>query len=194
MSKFATIKEINLSTFLNAIPQALFIVDENNIILSMNKVAAQLTEADSRGTIKRMCGDILHCLYAQNAPEGCGTTPHCPDCVIRKTITESCSGQTIVKRKAELVTKKDKKESKTVFLISASPYVHDDSHLTILTLDDISEIIFLRSLLPICASCKKIRDDKGYWNKIEHYISEHSDTDFTHSICPECKNKLYPDL
>ena len=51
----------------------------------------------------------------------------------------------------------------------------------------------LSGLLPICANCKKIRDDKGYWNQIESYISEHSDTVFSHGICPECVKKLYPD-
>jgi FixJ family two-component response regulator len=51
----------------------------------------------------------------------------------------------------------------------------------------------LSGLLPMCASCKKIRDDKGYWNQIEAYISEHSQADFTHGICPECVKKLYPE-
>jgi hypothetical protein len=49
-------------------------------------------------------------------------------------------------------------------------------------------------LLPICASYKKIRDDKGYWNQIEEYIRDHSEAEFTHSICNECAEKLYPDF
>jgi len=52
----------------------------------------------------------------------------------------------------------------------------------------------LSGLLPICASCKKIRDDKGYWNQIESYIRDHSEAEFSHSICPECAKELYPDL
>jgi hypothetical protein len=56
-----------------------------------------------------------------------------------------------------------------------------------------SNIKILSGLLPICASCKKIRDDKGYWNQMETYISEHSEALFTHAICPECGRKLYPD-
>jgi hypothetical protein len=56
------------------------------------------------------------------------------------------------------------------------------------------EIKTLRGVLPICASCKKIRDDEGYWNQIESYISNHSEADFTHGICPECAKKLYPEL
>lgn len=50
----------------------------------------------------------------------------------------------------------------------------------------------LSGLLPICASCKKIRDDTGYWNQIESYISAHSEADFSHGICPDCQKKLYP--
>ena len=51
----------------------------------------------------------------------------------------------------------------------------------------------LGGLLPICASCKKIRDDKGYWNQIETYIREHSQAEFSHGICPDCIEKLYPE-
>ena len=52
----------------------------------------------------------------------------------------------------------------------------------------------LRGLLPICASCKKIRDDKGYWKQIEGYIAEHSEADFSHGICPECAKELFPEF
>ena len=55
-------------------------------------------------------------------------------------------------------------------------------------LDDVKK---LSGLLPICASCKKIRDDKGYWNQIEVYIRERSEAEFSHSICEECSDKLY---
>ena len=51
----------------------------------------------------------------------------------------------------------------------------------------------LSGLLPMCASCKKIRDDKGYWNQLEAYISKHSEADFCHGICPECVKKFYPE-
>lgn len=52
----------------------------------------------------------------------------------------------------------------------------------------------LRGLLPICASCKSIRDDKGYWNKLEAFIIKHSEAQFSHGICPECAKKLYPEV
>jgi PAS domain S-box-containing protein len=51
----------------------------------------------------------------------------------------------------------------------------------------------LEGILPICASCKQIRDDKGYWTQVEAYISNHTGAEFSHGICPECMKKLYPD-
>jgi response regulator RpfG family c-di-GMP phosphodiesterase len=50
----------------------------------------------------------------------------------------------------------------------------------------LAEIKTLKGLIPICASCKKIRDDEGYWNQLEAYLSKHTDAVFTHSLCPEC--------
>ena len=60
--------------------------------------------------------------------------------------------------------------------------------------DYLSEIQTLRGILPICANCKKIRDDKGYWNQIEAYISDHSEAQFSHGICPDCAKELYPEF
>ena len=52
----------------------------------------------------------------------------------------------------------------------------------------------LSGLLPICAHCKNIRDDKGYWSQIETYIKNHSEAEFSHGICPKCAKELYPDF
>jgi DNA repair exonuclease SbcCD ATPase subunit len=52
----------------------------------------------------------------------------------------------------------------------------------------------LQGLIPICSNCKKIRDDKGFWNQVEGYIMKHSDATFTHGVCPECGKKLYGEL
>jgi len=60
--------------------------------------------------------------------------------------------------------------------------------------DALTEVKTLSGLLPICASCKKIRDDSGYWNQIESYISDHSKAEFSHCICPDCAKKLYPEI
>ena len=57
----------------------------------------------------------------------------------------------------------------------------------------LEKVKLLSGFLPICASCKKIRDDTGYWHQIESYIKEHSEAEFSHGICPDCAKKLYPE-
>ncbi len=59
------------------------------------------------------------------------------------------------------------------------------------TLDEVKE---LRGILPICASCKKVRDDSGYWQQVESYITNHSRLRFSHGFCPDCAGKLYPKI
>lgn len=59
--------------------------------------------------------------------------------------------------------------------------------------DALDNIKVLKGLIPICANCKHIRDDKGFWQSVENYMTEHAGADFTHSICPECTRKLYPE-
>jgi len=58
----------------------------------------------------------------------------------------------------------------------------------------LSEVKTLRGLIPICSICKSVRDDQGYWNRIESYISEHSEAEFSHSLCPTCAKKHYPEF
>ena len=58
----------------------------------------------------------------------------------------------------------------------------------------LTQVKTLSGLLPICSSCKKIRDDQGYWHHVETYVREHSGAEFSHSICPDCMEKLYPNF
>jgi PAS domain S-box-containing protein len=64
-------------------------------------------------------------------------------------------------------------------------------HLIVECQEALAKVKTLSGLLPICASCKRIRDDKGYWKQIEDYISDHSEAEFSHGICPECGKRLY---
>ena len=58
----------------------------------------------------------------------------------------------------------------------------------------LDQIKTLRGIVPICANCKKIRNDTGYWQQVEVYVRDHTEAEFTHGICPECITKLYPEL
>jgi PAS domain S-box-containing protein len=58
----------------------------------------------------------------------------------------------------------------------------------------LDEVKTLRGILPICSNCKKIRDDKGFWNQVDQYISDHTEAEFSHGLCPNCAKELYPEL
>lgn len=60
--------------------------------------------------------------------------------------------------------------------------------------DALDDIKVLKGLIPVCSFCKKIRDDSGYWNRLEEYISKHTDANISHSICPECAKEHYPEI
>lgn len=134
--------------------------------------------------------------------------------------TDDCPLQQILNGEHEVTVESAKyrtKEGKSTFIISARPFRDADGNLIgiVESFQDISKRIkaedakadliddlqaaldkvnVLGGLLPICASCKKIRDDKGYWNQIEIYIRDHSEAEFSHGICPDCAKKLYPDF
>ena len=79
--------------------------------------------------------------------------------------------------------------------ITERKQIEEERELLIKELQNaLAKVKTLSGFIPICASCKKIRDDKGYWNQIEAYISEHSEAEFSHSLCPECLQKLYPEF
>ncbi len=80
------------------------------------------------------------------------------------------------------------------FLVTTGPITYEGQNYALMLLEDITEIVILKNMLPICASCKKIRNDSNYWDSVEKYLKTHLDVDFTHSICPDCQQKLYPEL
>ncbi len=83
----------------------------------------------------------------------------------------------------------------TVLDISERKLAEEERDLLIMDhLEALSRIKTLSGLLPICAACKRIRDDKGYWSQIETYISQHSDALFSHGICPDCAKNMYPKI
>ncbi len=87
-------------------------------------------------------------------------------------------------------TLKELNDSKTKINLMATELAGQNIELQ----NTIKKVKLLKGLLPICSNCKKIRDDKGYWSRIEAYIQKHSDATFSHGICPDCAKKLYPDI
>ena len=121
----------------------------------------------------------------------------------RQRMSKMRDGEDLVYERWE-ITRADG-EKRTVGISTSILTTHDGQIHVLALMQDVtdeeryrrqieSRLSTLEGLLPICASCKKIRTVKGGWQQLEAYISQHSETKFTHSICPECSQELYPDL
>lgn len=178
---------------LDAIPSPILVVDEDVKIIAYNLAASQILGQNPELVLRRRAGDILHCLHASKTPEGCGRSQICQDCPVRNSVNASIQGQRVVRRKARMEMVRQGNLVESYLMVTTAPLTHLDHHLVLLILEDISEIMELKSILPICMHCKRIRDDQQYWQSVERYFKDHLDLDFSHSLCPQCTQEFYPE-
>lgn len=175
-----------LREIFDALPSAVFIVDEDVRIQEYNSAAADLLITDRNTILKHRAGDILHCIHSGDVPEGCGRAEFCRGCIIRNSVTEAFQGKRVVRRRARIEILRDKDKLDIYALITVSPFVFEDRSLALLVIEDISEIAELYRLIHICAVCGKVRGDKESWMRIESYFKDNWDLDFSHGLCPDC--------
>jgi PAS domain-containing protein len=181
-------------SILDTIPSPIFLVDDDVQILGYNLAASSLLAQDSDLVIRRRAGEVLHCLHSTEAPGGCGRAEFCQDCPVRNSVRESLVGRQVVRRRARMELVRDGHSIEIYLLVTTAPFIHQDNSRVLLILEDISELMELKNLLPICAHCKRIRNDQDYWQSLEKYFKEHLDLEFSHGICHECYEKFYPDF
>ncbi len=178
---------------LDAIPSPVFWVDEDVRIMGYNLAAAQML-AEPELVLQRRAGEILHCVQAAETPAGCGQSEACRDCPVRNAVHESSRGHRVVRRRARMELVGEKGVQPIYLLVTTAPFTYKDKSLVLLLLEDISELMELKGILPICSHCRRIRNDKRYWQSVENYFKDHLDLDFAHGVCPECAKKLFPEL
>jgi hypothetical protein len=179
---------------LDAVPLPIFVVDQDVRVLDCNSAAARLLAAEGGRYHNRRGGEVLNCVHAQDTPEGCGHGPACQDCVIRNSVGAAFAGNGVVRKRADVQLVRGESRLEMRLLITAAPVELEGVRRVLLTIEDIGEMVELRALLPICARCKKIRDDQDYWHRLEAYFGDRFDLEFTHGICPECAAELFPGL
>lgn len=180
----------------DTIPDFVSVHDKNMKLVRVNKSLASFLGKPAEDLLGKYCYHVMH-----GTDHPWPTCPHLETVKTRKTVTVEINDPKIG----------------VPLLVTCAPFLHDDGSLmgSVHVARDISQekmaaqerenlvaelektlskVKLLTGFLPICASCKKIRDDKGYWNQIESYIRDHSEAEFSHGICPECANKLYPEL
>jgi PAS domain-containing protein len=183
-----------LKQVLDAIPSFVFIVDKDVRVLDTNKAADAFFGAHPEARLQPLCGDYLCCVNAPPTNKNCGHSQHCPDCSVRNAINATVSGQPTLRKLHRMRLRMRGEEGDLWLLITANPLQAGQHDRFLLILEDVSELVSLRSLVPMCASCRKVRDDKNYWQSVEHYLIQHTSMKFSHGLCPDCLKLLYPDL
>jgi PAS domain-containing protein len=177
-------------TIFDAIPIPAFVVDDDMQILELNVAAAEFCGQSLVGVYERRGGEVLHCLHTTDVIEGCGRGPICAECVFRNSVTKCLEGQTVSRKIMNLQFSSELAAKDMQILITASPLQIGGKTRALVIVEDITEIITLKSLLPTCMMCKKVRDDEQFWTTLEEYFHQHG-VDFSHGICPACAEKHY---
>jgi hypothetical protein len=186
MIKHDNLDKDMLRSVLDALPAMVFVVDNDVRIEDYNAAACEFLTDHKSAIIKKRGGEVLHCIHASDVLEGCGRGPFCGDCVIRNSVSEAFQGNRVVRRRITLEVIQDRNKIEIYALITTSPFFYKEKGFALLVIEDISEIAELRRMIPICSVCKKVRDEKDSWSRVETYFKEHWDIDFSHSLCPEC--------
>lgn len=175
-----------LRVVFDAIPSLVFVVDHDVRIQECNKAAAELLMVEKKIFLKQRAGDMLHCVHSTEVPEGCGRAPFCKNCIVRNSVAEAFQGSRVVRRRTKIEIVRDGNIIEMYALITISPFSFQDGLHALLVIEDISELAELHRIIPICAVCGKIRDDKESWMRVEAYFKNTWDVDFTHGYCPDC--------
>ncbi len=193
-----------LAATLEGIGDAVIATDANGCIKFMNSVAEALTGWTQQEAWGKTCEEVFHIIHQE--------TRGLVDSPVRRVLQE---GVTVGLRNHTLLIARD--DSEIPIDDSAAPIRDDSGNITgvVVVFRDVTERVqaeeaqakliaelqealvkvkTLSGLLPICTSCKKIRDDQGYWQQVEVYVQQHSDAEFTHGFCPDCARTLYPEI
>ncbi|MBA4417441.1 MAG: hypothetical protein C0392_05985 [Syntrophus sp. (in: bacteria)] len=181
-----------LQKVLDAIPSVILIVDSDVRIFHINSTASNVLNLNIEKIREKRGGEIFQCIHSFDVPEGCGRSQFCGECTVRSSVNMAFNGNKVYREKTCMELIKDDVIQEVHLLITSAPFEYEENQYVLLIFEDITELARLKSFLCVCASCKKIRDDKKNWIPMEEYFKNHNDIEFSHGICEGCAKKLYP--
>ena len=179
---------------LDAIPSPVLLVDEDVNIIAANAAANSFIGVDAETILRKRGGDVMGCLHSTKTSKGCGHADMCRQCVIRNSVGRTFMGNKVVRAQTKMDIERNGETIHAFILVTTSPIKLDDQSYCLLILEDFSQLVELKSLLPICAYCKKVRNDSDYWQRVESFLGDRLDLTFSHGICPDCFKEQLKEL
>jgi nitrogen fixation/metabolism regulation signal transduction histidine kinase len=183
-----------LMSYLDLIPAIIMIVDEDVRIFKVNRAGAEALGVSAESEWRSRAGDAMHCLHSTETSQGCGYSPDCKTCIIRNSVNRAFDGQSTFRQQTKMIRVLDGSERALDAAVTSAPVFYQEERRVVVILEDITELVALRRLIPICAGCKKIRNDSDYWESVEAYMAAEFQMTFSHGLCPDCVRERYPEL
>ena len=178
----------------DALPVLVLVVDKDVVIKELNGAAKEFLGPQYKKALHKRNGDVFHCAHKNEAPAGCGHGRFCRICPVREAATVACKEHRVVRRRTTAEIGKGGRKRAVNLLVTATPLPSRGSTRILLVLEDITALVKLQTPVPVCASCKRVRDDHGYWEQMGHHLTQHLDMDLSDGVCPKCKQQLYRGL
>ncbi len=182
-----------LRKIIDAMPHMVFVVDPDLQLLEYNQAAGSFLVMRRSDVLRQRGGEVLHCMNAVRTGT-CGSSTGCSRCIIRQSVGKAYAGKNVSRQKVRLERVVDGKTEEFFALVTTAPIEHGDGKLVLMVIENIKELVRMGELIPICAKCKKIRDDDQYWTALEKYLKDELDLDFTHGLCPKCAEGYMAEL
>jgi hypothetical protein len=170
----------------DALPSLVFVVDQDVRIQEYNAAASELMMVDRDTVLQRRAGEILHCIHANEVPEGCGKSQTCGRCMIRNSVKKAFLGNRVVRRRSRIELIQNGNKIDIYAYITVSPFSFQGDPHALLVIEDISEIGELYSMIFICPVCGKMQDEENSWMRVEAYFKNNWNVDCSHGYCPDC--------
>lgn len=179
---------------LDALPHMVFVVDEDLQILMANAVGLAAVGGNFNNIYNQRTGQAFSCLHAHETPGGCGRGTACQDCVIRNGVNAAFRGDKAYRHRTKMVLKTPQGTEEVYIRVTAGTMEFDGRKRVLLTLEDVSDVIDIKGMVPICSHCKKIRVESQFWERLEIFFNKRLEVNFTHGLCPECMEQYFPGM
>jgi len=180
---------------LDALHASIVVIGSNFRIVETNRAARDLGGRNREEVIGRKCHEVLHASEKPCADEGAA----CPLQTVMATgrsvryVHQHRTGAGKVRWEEICAAPIKDERGRPIYMVEELNDISEVLQTKEIVQQLASEVHTLRGILPLCAKCKSVRNDDGYWETVEVYISQHSEAEITHGICPDCAKKLYPE-
>jgi PAS domain-containing protein len=179
-----------LGTILDAVPASIFMVDKDVEVLGVNRKAQLMLSQDPESIIRRPAGEVLHCIHSTETPGGCGTAEACRECRVRAAVSKSFRENLVVRHKVNMELVADGNITPASLLITTTPFEFQQQTYVLLILEEISELMDLMDLRPVCARCKEVMDDNQVRETVKQQFKERFKLVCSDQLCAKCMVKL----